>query len=282
MTDIKAEDSYISYMMQKLPKPQKGEVRVVKKGDSLWNIAKEAVGSSKASKADISEYMLLIAKANGLDSFDKMNNIKAFDKIYMPKVQKNINNSSQKANVVKSTTTQSKNLSSQQSAKPAAQQANMTKTMTPKPAPSVSKTNATGEVKTINSKPVARTRAEQSALEMIAELCESKNVYVEKAALMLDNNLYHVSVPDTSRPAYEMSKRSVMSVTYDSSKNQISSVSFNDSKEDINPYAYDYKMDKNGKIYTNTGFDDKLKGTLDSKSLNQLNSVLREFIPKTR
>lgn len=282
MTDIKAEDSYISYMMQKLPEPQKGEVRVVKKGDSLWNIAKEAVGSSKASKADISEYMLLIAKANGLDSFDKMNNIKAFDKIYMPKVQKNINNSSEKANVVKSTTAQSKNLSSQQSAKPSAQQANMTKTMTPKPAPSVSKTNATGEVKTINSKPVARTRAEQSALEMIAELCESKNVYVEKAALMLDNNLYHVSVPNTSRPAYEMSKRNVMSFTYDSSKNQISSVSFNDSKEDINPYAYDYKMDKNGKIYTNTGFDDKPKGTLDSKSLNQLNSVLREFIPKAR
>ena len=29
MTDIKAEDIYISYMMQKLPEPQKGEVRVV-------------------------------------------------------------------------------------------------------------------------------------------------------------------------------------------------------------------------------------------------------------
>lgn len=85
--DVKAEKNrYISYMMNKLPETEKGEAKVLKKGDSLWNIAKEAVGGSKATNAEISEYMLLLAKANGLDTYDKMNKLKASDTIYMPKV----------------------------------------------------------------------------------------------------------------------------------------------------------------------------------------------------
>lgn len=91
MSEINVEtkaqkDKYISYMMKKLPDAEKGEARTLKKGDSLWNIAKEAVGGSKATNAEISEYMLLLAKANGLDTYDKMNRIKASDTIYMPKV----------------------------------------------------------------------------------------------------------------------------------------------------------------------------------------------------
>lgn len=85
--DVKAQkDRYISYMMKKLPEAEKGDARTLKKGDSLWNIAKEAVGGSKATNAEISEYMLLLAKANGLDSYDKMNSLKVADTIYMPKV----------------------------------------------------------------------------------------------------------------------------------------------------------------------------------------------------
>lgn len=87
--DVKAQkDRYISYMMKKLPEAEKGDARTLKKGDSLWNIAKEAVGGSKATNAEISEYMLLLAKANGLDSYDKMNSLKVADTIYMPKVSK--------------------------------------------------------------------------------------------------------------------------------------------------------------------------------------------------
>ena len=86
MTDRVAENKYITYMMGRLPEAEKGEAHVMKKGESLWGLAKAAVGKADATNAEISEYMLLIAKTNGLDSYEKMNSIKANETIYMPKL----------------------------------------------------------------------------------------------------------------------------------------------------------------------------------------------------
>lgn len=80
------EQAYINYVMKKLPDVQKGEVRKLKKGDSLWKLAKQELNNPKATNQEISEYMLLIAKLNKLETVEKMNNLKVNDEIYLPAV----------------------------------------------------------------------------------------------------------------------------------------------------------------------------------------------------
>ena len=82
---ISAENAYVRFMMDKLPDNTKGQEYTVKRGDSLWNLAKKELNKTKpATNAEISKYMLLIAKLNGLDTVEKMNGIKAEEVIYMP------------------------------------------------------------------------------------------------------------------------------------------------------------------------------------------------------
>ena len=76
MTGVNETQAYINYMMRKLPDVQKGETRKIKKGDCLWNIAKQELNNPKATNQQISEYMLLIAKLNNMQTMDKMNNLK--------------------------------------------------------------------------------------------------------------------------------------------------------------------------------------------------------------
>ena len=84
MVDIAAENKYISYMMGKISTDNvEKESYTVKKGDNLWNLAKKELGSG-ATNQEISQYMLLIAKMNGLDTYEKMNNIKYGQSIFMP------------------------------------------------------------------------------------------------------------------------------------------------------------------------------------------------------
>lgn len=82
---ISAENAYVRSMMDKLPDNAKGQKYTIKRGDSLWNLAKAELNKTKqATNAEISKYMLLIAKLNGLDTVEKMNSIKAEETIYMP------------------------------------------------------------------------------------------------------------------------------------------------------------------------------------------------------
>lgn len=87
MTEVNETQAYINYMMRKLPDVQKGETRKIKKGDCLWNIAKQELNNPKATNQQISEYMLLIAKLNNMQTMDKMNNLKIDDEIYLPALQ---------------------------------------------------------------------------------------------------------------------------------------------------------------------------------------------------
>lgn len=82
------EQSYISYMMNRLPEAKKGKVHKMEKGDNLWKLAKQELNKSDASNQEISEYMLLIAKLNKLETFEKMNSIKVSDEIYLPEKAK--------------------------------------------------------------------------------------------------------------------------------------------------------------------------------------------------
>ena len=82
---INSRNAYIKAKMSKLPEVERGEQRTIKRGDCLWNIAKaEVKKQGKTSNAAISEYMLLIAKLNGLDTSEKMNGIKINSTIYLP------------------------------------------------------------------------------------------------------------------------------------------------------------------------------------------------------
>ncbi len=81
------EHKYIDYMFARLPDVQRGGAHKLKKGESLWGLAKKELNNPKASNSEISEYMLLIAKLNKLDTIEKMNGLKVNDEIYLPSVQ---------------------------------------------------------------------------------------------------------------------------------------------------------------------------------------------------
>ena len=81
---ISSQQAYINYVMDRLPDVKRGDVHTLKNGDNLWNLAKKALNNDKATNQQISDYMLLIAKLNNLDTVEKMNGLKVSDKIYMP------------------------------------------------------------------------------------------------------------------------------------------------------------------------------------------------------
>lgn len=57
----------------------------VKKGDNLWNIAKEHLNKKNASNADVSDMMYQIAKLNKKQTIESANNIKADEVLLLPK-----------------------------------------------------------------------------------------------------------------------------------------------------------------------------------------------------
>ena len=97
---ISSQQAYINYVMKRLPNAERGTVHTMQKGDNLWNLAKKALNNENASNQQISDYMLLIAKVNNLNTVEKMNGLKVSDKIYMPEVSaaKAVENAAVKVN----------------------------------------------------------------------------------------------------------------------------------------------------------------------------------------
>ena len=83
---VSGEQAYINYVMSRLPEVNRGEVHTMQRGDNLWNLAKKALNKKDATNQEISNYMLLIAKLNNLETVEEMNGLKISDKIYMPEV----------------------------------------------------------------------------------------------------------------------------------------------------------------------------------------------------
>ena len=81
---VSSEQAYINYVMKNLPDVKRGNIHTMQKGDNLWNLAKQALNKKDATNQEISNYMLLIAKLNNLETVEKMNSLKVSDKIYMP------------------------------------------------------------------------------------------------------------------------------------------------------------------------------------------------------
>lgn len=89
---ISQEQQYINAVMAKLPEIKNKKEHTLKKGESLWSLAKQALHQN-ATNQEISTLMLMIAKLNNLTTIEKMNNLKASEKIYLPEdcVDKNGN-----------------------------------------------------------------------------------------------------------------------------------------------------------------------------------------------
>ena len=56
----------------------------IKKGDNLWNIAKEKLNKKNAKNSEIQGFMYQIAKLNNLNSLESANNLDINDVIYLP------------------------------------------------------------------------------------------------------------------------------------------------------------------------------------------------------
>ena len=89
-SDYTAHDSGKYYETQyastKVDTSHKSEY-VVKKGDSLWNIAKKHLNDNDATNAEIQEMMYKIAKLNKKESLAAINDIQVADVLYLPEVE---------------------------------------------------------------------------------------------------------------------------------------------------------------------------------------------------
>lgn len=109
------DTEYYNLTMAKMPEVKKGSEYTIKKGDSLWAIAKSQLGSN-AKRSDILDYTYRIAKLNNYDSIKKMNSIKVNDKILLPEVEK-----AQKTATVTNTQPKQNRTTQQTQSKPAEQ-----------------------------------------------------------------------------------------------------------------------------------------------------------------
>ena len=79
------ENDYVQSRLNSMPQPKKNKEHEVKKGENLWKIAKRELGS-EATNTEISEYVLAIAKLNGLDTLKKMDRIYVGTMLDMPEI----------------------------------------------------------------------------------------------------------------------------------------------------------------------------------------------------
>ena len=81
------DTEYYNLTMAKIPEVKQGQEYTVKKGDSLWAIAKKQLGNN-AKRADILNYSYQIAKLNKFKNIKQMNLIRVNDKILLPETEK--------------------------------------------------------------------------------------------------------------------------------------------------------------------------------------------------
>lgn len=228
------EQSYITYMMRKLPDAEKGKVHKMEKGDNLWKLAKQELNKTNASNQEISEYMLLIAKLNNLETIEKMHSLKVSDEIYLPeKVQV-----SKPENASKSQTSA-----------------------------------ATEDAKTkpqVKQKPL--TDAEQGFAAIKDALLNDKSIHVTQAYPRF-LNLYHVYQHyENDQTGFVSKYHPVTSFTLDK-QGKFKKASF-EGTQDIDKYGYDYDVDKNGNIKRHNGIHNGIRGKVSSEDMKQVAEIL--------
>ena len=282
---VSSTNAYIKQRFAHLPQVEKGEARVIKSGESLWNIAKAEVSKTKkkAKKSEINDYMLLMAKVNGLDTEEKMNKIKANSTIYLPGKEKK--NGGVNPQAARTTTPQRMTASTQpaRTTNPQRTTANTPPARTTNP----QRTTANNQpVRRTGQKPTGQqvvtaakklTSSEQSFADRINTIYSDPNVKVESSHLnLLDKaQLYTIYSKRTYANGRVSNSSPVMMVHIDD-KGKLESVTYDDNK-DIKPAFFDYTVRRNkngsGKITTHDYVEignEPAVGTISAKDLDKL------------
>ena len=298
---LSAENSYIRQRFAQMPDLEKGEERVIKSGESLWKIAKSEVGK-QAKKGEVNDYMLKLAKLNGFDTIEKMNNIKANSKIYLVGSEKK---QAKPANQTPAATNPQRPAQQRPAAPKPAQPAQQKPAAKPAPKPTQPAQQkpaakpAPKPTQPAQQKPVAKptpkpaqqkpaapkpapkplSDAEKSFSDRTQAVLNDKTISVEKSTLNLysGDKMYHVMQVKPYRSGGVSGKHPVMSFLM-SRSGQIKDISY-EGYENVNPNGYDYQI-SNGKIIQRSyvSLDDKLIGTADKKELEQLEAKLKSLV----
>lgn len=239
---ISKHQAYINAVMAKLPDVKEKKAYKIKKGETLWSVAKRNLNKKKATHNEINNRMLLIAKMNNLKTVEKMNNLKVNQSIYLPSAG------------VQPTTNK-----------------NIKKTVVSK----VQNNSVQKQTKVVN----VRTNAEKSSLNVLNSLKNDKTVKVEKVHIYGDTNCYHIT--NSEKTKYGFINQNNMLTSFNTNGNKINDIYVEDSKKNLNPFGYDYKIDKNGMIKENQ-YPFKVKGKLSKQENVQLRTELKKAMQKVK
>lgn len=251
-------NAYIKAYMAKLPEYEKGETHIVKNRENLWEIAKKQVGKQSKRKV-INDYVYAIAKVNGFDTEQKMNNLKIDDVIYLPKdpAGSNVKQSS-KGNTVTATSTAASNNAQSKTASKSnvirnkkvteAQTAsvNAAKTAKTENNSNVNKTNTTQNSKSSSVK----NDAEVSFGNRLNAISTSKNIKFEPPnptdrikGIKYRGELYYV---------YDEESKKAMSFLYDKKHRKIIEAKYSDDNYSRTiHYGFDYVISEDNTIRIN-------------------------------
>ena len=253
------EDAYIRSYMAKLPEIQKGETQVIKKGDSLWNIAREKLGK-KSKRGQVQNYMMSIAKLNGLDTQKKMNNLKVNSIIYLPKEVTNNSTTTPNDNPVKN--------------KPEVNKPVKTNNTTP--------SRKTKPVEKPTQPAVKLTPAEKAFEDRLNTLYTDKNIKIEKVQKsypeIFQNELYHVTTT-SNHGGFVHAGHNVLSFDVNKKSNKITNVTFEDDRN-INTFGYDYSLGSDNKINSNNHYPVINYGKITPQQRQKLDNKLHDLIKK--
>ncbi|MCR5265809.1 MAG: hypothetical protein K6E29_04355 [Cyanobacteria bacterium RUI128] len=306
------ENAYVQQRFSQLPEAEKGEARVIKRGESLWNIARSELGQN-AKKAEVNDYMLLLAKVNGLDSVEKMNSLQANTTIYLPKKSTGVPLPDDSPLIVQPKKeskwlTQYWSINKNDDPNPflsftkwlpsAVEPGRTNQGETPKPVTTpttvVKPKQVTIPTPAVKPKPSAPKPApqptkklnevEQVFADRVNTVLTDPTIKIQKATLSSYRNdvLYHVMNHHKGRSGYISNDHPVMSFVL-RADGHIDNVSF-EGENNVNPYGYDYDLKYDGKHPATilqksyTKINEKKVGAVSVEDVQRLEQKLKSLI----
>ncbi len=282
------------------PNPKNVQKYTVKKGDNLWNIAKEHLNKKNASNADVSNMMYQIAKLNKKQTIESANNIKADEVLLLPKsvqIQSSKTSAAEQQtktnNIVKSKKTQPVQQHQQSQHSQLSTQAKLTKTRN-----EVKQILfPDGEILTYSQKNKAKLENKDKINnKLYAQLGkDGASAWTEMLAdpnskLINENSYTYKSTPTgliiskkDNNQRYGNTVAQMLVQVDDNGK--VSEVAYNVPELNINPIRFDYVVDSKGNIKRPSSFGhyqtiDQMPQEDHKKFINQLQNYVDKNLKK--